>query len=179
MVKYILTSGGRRVWPLNMCVDDIDIEEIAHALSNICRFTGHSRFHYSVAQHCVYVAQAVSSPNRLWGLLHDAAEAYINDIASPVKNQNRFKFYRDLEKDILLKVSKRFDIPREIPKEVVEVDHNIVHDEGIILFDAWCVPDNHIVKRHWIEEITPKLAERMFMEVYESLAREKEETLWK
>jgi hypothetical protein len=65
--------------------EDVDFEEIAHSLSQICRFAGHVRPFYSVAEHCCRVADLLPHPLKAYGLLHDAHESYIGDITTPVK----------------------------------------------------------------------------------------------
>lgn len=88
---WIQTYSGKKFYPYCPTAEMIDIEDVAHALSNICRFTGHSKFHYSVAQHSVHVANCMlnagySPKMALTGLLHDASEAYLSDLNTPVKN---------------------------------------------------------------------------------------------
>src|SRR5690242_11754504 len=82
---WMQTYTGRRFWPLDPRVDDIDIGDIAHHLSLVCRFAGACREFYSVAQHCVGVSYVCDPKDALWGLLHDAAEAYVGDMVRPLK----------------------------------------------------------------------------------------------
>ena len=91
-----------------MGVEDIDIVDIAHALSNICRFGGHTKRFYSVAQHSIAVSYMVGDRLALHGLLHDAAEAYIGDMVSPLKK--RIPEYRRLDEDITRVICRKFDI---------------------------------------------------------------------
>lgn len=81
----IRTFTGKYIDVFNPKPEDICIEDIAHALSNICRFGGHTFKHYTVAEHSVRVSMIVSERNKLAALLHDASEAYLLDIPTPIK----------------------------------------------------------------------------------------------
>ena len=86
---WIMTQTGRMFFFENPHPRSIVIEDIAHALSQICRFTGHTKCHYSVAEHCVRVSWLAETkygkPYAKEGLLHDASEAYMNDLNGPLK----------------------------------------------------------------------------------------------
>jgi len=82
---WIETFTGKSVNPLKLTEKDIYIEDIAHALSLMCRFNGHCREFYSVAEHSIRVSRLVSPENKLKALLHDATEAYFSDVTRPVK----------------------------------------------------------------------------------------------
>ena len=89
------------------------IEDIAHALSHVNRYTGHTFRPYSVARHSITVAELVrvrgcSREAQLWALLHDATEAYLNDIAAPVKQSPIFAGYRAAEKHLERVIQERF-----------------------------------------------------------------------
>jgi len=83
--SHIQVVSGRLFDPLNPDPDLIDIRDVAHALSNICRFGGHSERYYSVAEHSVHVSYACAPTDALWGLLHDAPEFGLGDMCSPLK----------------------------------------------------------------------------------------------
>lgn len=108
--KRIHTFTGRMVAPLDMTADDVDIRDIAHATSNMCRFAGHSSSFYSVAQHCRGVSELVPPELALKGLLHDASEAYLVDIPSPIKYDSRFSFYLEAERAVMQAIYTRFDL---------------------------------------------------------------------
>lgn len=124
---WILTHTGVQFWPLDPRPDEIHIEDIAHSLSLQCRYNGHVKEFYSVAEHCVLVANIVSPRNALWALLHDASEAYITDIPRPIKPflQN----YEALESVIMDAVCERFGLPYHMPSEVKDIDRRICGDE--------------------------------------------------
>lgn len=85
MESFIETRKGNKVYVQDPQPDQFDIEDIAYALSNTCRFNGHSAGFLSVAEHSVLVAQRLPRELQLSGLLHDATEAYLGDIPSPIK----------------------------------------------------------------------------------------------
>lgn len=82
---FLTTLSGKHFDYLNATADDIDIEDIANALSNICRFAGHLPEFYSVAQHSVLCSQIVQPEFAFEALMHDAAEAYVQDLPAPLK----------------------------------------------------------------------------------------------
>ena len=84
---WIQTYKGGQFWPLDPRPQDVDIEDIAHALSMQCRFAGHVKHFYSVAQHSVLVARHVPQEYRVYALLHDAAEAYLFDCPKPIRHK--------------------------------------------------------------------------------------------
>lgn len=83
---WIQTYSGLKAYPLDLRPDEVCIDDIAHSLAHLNRFTGHTKVGtYSVAQHCVLASAVVSPRAQMAALLHDAAEAYTNDVSRPVK----------------------------------------------------------------------------------------------
>ena len=80
MTNYIFTQSGKSINIEHPCMEDFVIEDIAHGLSNLCRFSGQTQEMYSVAEHSFNVASIVPTQFQIYGLLHDAAEAYLNDL---------------------------------------------------------------------------------------------------
>lgn len=109
MEPWIETSTGEKFWFTSEDTNGIDIRDIAHCLSNACRFTGHCRFFYSVAEHSLNVAALLPEHKKLWGLLHDASEAYLADIASPVKQL--LPDYKKLEARLMTRIATKFNLP--------------------------------------------------------------------
>jgi len=107
--SWFLISTGRRFWPFDPRPEDISIEDIAHALSHICRFGGHCRHHYSVAQHSVLVSELAPPQYAFAALMHDAPEAYCNDIVHPMKIG--LPDYCRMESHIYYAVSEAFNLP--------------------------------------------------------------------
>ena len=121
------TFTGRCFRPMDPNPADIFIVDIAHALSMQCRYAGHTRKFYSVAEHSIYVSKFVPQRFALWGLLHDAAEAYSADIPRPLKQQ--LTEWAPIERRIMDAVCIRFGLPFVEPPEVKEIDVRMCEDE--------------------------------------------------
>jgi 5'-deoxynucleotidase YfbR-like HD superfamily hydrolase len=106
--------------PLNPDPDLINIEDIAHALSMQCRFSGHTTFHYSVGSHSLVVCRLCPAEHQLWGLLHDASEAYLVDLPSPVKKCSEFKVFRRYEQRLHEAIHYRFKVQSQIDEPAVK-----------------------------------------------------------
>jgi hypothetical protein len=101
------TFSGVEFYIQDPLPEDINIIDIAHALSHICRYNGHCSFHYSVAQHSALVAQLVPKEFALPALLHDAHEAYTGDIVSPLKPAFK-EVIKDLEYKLNVAIATRW-----------------------------------------------------------------------
>lgn len=120
---WIETASGEKFYPLDPDPSEINPWDIAHALANICRWGGHCKTFYSVAQHSLWVSKLVSPENRKWALLHDAAEAYIGDMVWPLKHYGDFAAeFRAAEQRIMAAICERFHLPLEMPEEVKTAD---------------------------------------------------------
>lgn len=126
---WITTFSGRRFYVLDPRAEDVAIEDIAHALSLQCRFTGHLKNFYSVAQHSVLVSR-LCTRDALWGLLHDASEAYIGDMSAPLKHTSEMSHFRIVEKHIMQVVIDRFNLDDEEPKTVRDADRRMLLTEA-------------------------------------------------
>jgi hypothetical protein len=126
---YIETASGIKFHFLDPRQDEIDILDIAHSLSSQCRFTGHTREFYSVAEHSMLVAKLVDDPKlKLCALMHDACEAYMTDVATPVKAF--LTDYRPLEHTMWKAVAQKFGLPVELPDEVKYADRQALMIEA-------------------------------------------------
>jgi len=123
-----------------------NINDIAHALSHLCRFSGHVPQFYSVAQHSILVSQNCSDEYRLQGLLHDAAEAIISDIPHPVKML--IPEIKRVEDKILCSIFKSFGLPPGLSECVKEADRFVFNSEVVNLIDdtrmIWGDIDVHV-----------------------------------
>ena len=140
---WMLTASGRQYWPLDPRADDVDLHDIATALSKECRFGGHCRGMYSVAEHSVLVSHVVPPEYALQGLLHDAAEAYCKDIPKPLKRGLGLA-YADIEELNWLAICDRFGISPDLHPSVKEADLAVLAAEREQIMPmggpAWSLP---------------------------------------
>jgi hypothetical protein len=127
---WIQTYSGRRFNPTNPYPDAIVIQDIAHALSMQCRFSGHTKKFYSVAQHSVLVSYICDSRDALWGLMHDASEAYLVDVPRPLKQSGKFDTYLEFEAKMQNAICKRFGLPMQEPPSVKMADTKLLATEA-------------------------------------------------
>jgi hypothetical protein len=121
------TVSGRQFWPLDPRPEEIHIEDIAHALSQLCRYGGHCNRFYSVAEHCVHVSRAAPDHLKMQALLHDASEAYLSDVIRPIKSH--LANYLTVEAELERAIATRFDLAWPHPPEVKRLDTAILADE--------------------------------------------------
>lgn len=142
MSSAIQTFSGALVDPLDPDPALIDPVDVAHALSHHCRFGGHSRVFYSVAQHSCLVADVVeagggSVEETLWALLHDATEAYLGDLPHPLKHRSPLGVaYREAEARLQEAVCTRFGLPSEPPPAIKRADRALLATERRALMVA-------------------------------------------
>src|SRR5215211_5334209 len=144
---FIQTLSGRRVNPLDAAVEDIDPSDIARALSNLCRFGGHSKAFYSVAQHSSIVCDLLeargATPDELMAaLLHDAAEAYLGDLPHPLKHRSELgTTFRVAEKRLEAVIGERFALP-EAAARIKPLDKALLATERRIFSEVtWHWPE--------------------------------------
>lgn len=147
---FIQTFHGGCFWPLEPRPEEVHIEDIAHALSMQCRYAGHCLRFFSVAEHSVLVSRFVKPENALWGLLHDAAEAYSADIPRPLKQQ--LTEWQPIEARIMQAVCRKFGLSWRQPADVAYVDKAMIADEQAAVMRA--------CERDW-GELPPKLGARI------------------
>ena len=145
-LNFIETHTGAKFEPLDPSIELIRIQDIAHALSQQCRFSGHTSVFYSVAEHSVRVSRLLEEWGAdpvtvLWGLLHDASEAYLVDIPSPLKRSPAFASYREAEAGLMRMICARFGLPGIEPADVRRADAVLLATEARSLMPF--VPD------HW------------------------------
>jgi len=140
MSTRIQLADGQMFDLLNPDPATISVHVIAHALSRLCRFTGHvSAQHYSVAEHSVCVSWLVPDRDAREGLMHDAAEAFIGDVAAPLKRL--LPDYQAVEKRIEKVIAERFGLLYPWPLSVKEIDLDMLRLEATTFMRPEGIPD--------------------------------------
>lgn len=135
---WMQTATGKKFWPYDPRPEDIHLLDIAAHLSKICRFNGACDYHYSVAQHSVYVSHQVAPEHQLAALLHDAPEAYTGDLHRPFKRG--IPNIKQVEDRIWFAVATRFGLPLKLPMCVKEADEALLKAENAQIMrpgEAW------------------------------------------
>lgn len=168
---FMQTATGRKFWPMDPHADEVFIEDIAHSLSLQCRYAGHCLRFYSVAEHSVLIARHLAARHApevaLWGLLHDASEAYCVDIPRPLKPY--LTNYKEIEESNWKAIAARYRLSSEIPAEVHDADNRIIADELANLVPmAWHARYANplgVTLRYW----SPEKAEVEFLATFDAL----------
>ncbi len=167
---WIQTFTGKQFWPMDPRADEVDIQDIAHALSMLCRFNGHCNRFYSVAEHAVHVSRVVAEGHALWGLLHDGAEAYLSDIPQPVKRE--LAMFHEFEERLLAVIAERFALPVGLSPEVKVADMRLLATEKAALMGAEPAPWDGLpdpLDPGLIQGWGPDQAEREFLDRFNEL----------
>lgn len=175
-LPYIRTFTGLKFRHINPLPEDVCIEDIAHHLANICRFSGACRQFYSVAEHSWRVSYICNPENALWGLLHDASEAWCSDLCRPLKYASGLEGYRDYERLAMNVVCQKFDLPFGEPADVKMADRIMLATEGRDLVDSkesWGTAPPLETRIHM--PMLPQTAESFFMSRFLEL---KEKQTW-
>ena len=175
-MNNVMNTYNKKIFdPWHMTTNDVDIRDIAHALSLLCRGCGHVKFFYSVGLHCLNCANEAISRQyepkiQLACLLHDASEAYISDIIRPVKS--KLLEYQQLENKIINTIYEHFNLQlnTEDLKKVKAIDDDMLKNEMHIIFST-CLLDNipKLASNPIIEELPFKKVEQDYLNMFDKL----------
>lgn len=175
---WMETHTGRKFFPAAPKAEDLTIFDIAHALSLKCRYSGHTKSFYSVAEHSVSLALyarylRLPAATQFHFLMHDGNEAYLPDVCRPIKH-----FFPDLiimEKNLDATIRAWCDLDQEVPAIVKEFDSRIIRDERTQVMmaspNAWqtdALQPLGVVLHGYL----PAVAEARFLQAYQTIAHE-------
>ncbi len=195
--RWIETFTGKSFFPLDPEPDKICIEDITHALSMLCRFNGHCKVFYSIAEHSIRVANFVKQTfypytNKrivrkkrdltieLYALLHDSAEAYNSDIPRPIKSS--LTNFKDIENKILEIILEKFCLTNYISEDykkfIQDADDILLateaRDLGMKLVDHWKLRKEPLFS-HIIPYRSIEMAQKVFFRKFSELQRKIDE----
>ena len=141
-MSCIMTCSHKMFDPLKPDVSLIDIADIAHSLSMLCRANGHFKSFYSVGMHCINCAneakaRGYSRKVQLACLLHDGSEAYLSDVTRPVKQE--LPQYKQIEDPLQAVIWNKFlgePLTEEEERLVFLIDDDILENEFPALMGA-------------------------------------------
>jgi len=166
--EWMLTYTGRQYWPADPRPEDVCLDDIVHALSMLCRYTGHVSKFYSVAEHSVLVSHLVPPHLAFQALMHDAEEAYINDVSRPLK-QSLPDFCRIAELNRKA-IAQKFGLPEEEHPLVKDADWRILPNEYYALMPMYNRPNyGPIIAGITVRALVPDDAEHLFRERFTQL----------
>lgn len=181
-VTVMETYSGKYVDLLNPEPDQICLADLAVHLSNICRFGGAVSRFYSVAEHSVRVADALPDHLKIYGLLHDAHEAYTNDLTAPMKRalvvsiDDGYDPVKFMQRDLDWAIREHFGLAAP---GVYDLERLKEADDALLFAEAAGLKYSHGIGEHWGNDEyheplvaygwTPAEAERRFIETYERL----------
>lgn len=178
-MSHVIQLSSGKYFSFTECrPQDIDIRDIAAALSKICRFGGHTRKLYSVAQHSVIVSRLVPPEHRLAGLLHDATEAYIGDMVRPLKNM--MPAFEALERDIWAVIANRFGLSFVLDSSIKWADNvalvtekrDLMPEDNLRDKIEWAATSEFVQLDNTIVPFSSTFAEQMFLKRYTEITGE-------
>lgn len=180
---FIGTYKGKKFYPLDPRIDEVDLEDIAHSLSLLCRYNGHVKRFYSVAEHCIHAAdwlemKGYGTEVALQGLLHDASEAYVSDVPKPIKRM--LNGWERVEEKVQKTIFERFNVSWPMDEAIKEIDLRLLYSEANENFELslseWNL--NYNPKFMYADCIDflyldPSSAESAYLETFERLNNER------
>ena len=170
------TYKGGKFYPLDPRPEEVDIEDIAHALSQMNRYGGHTVFPYTVAQHCVILSNVIEKEYSFLALMHDASEAYLCDIPRPIKYD--LTNYNEIEERLMKVIAQKFNFPWPMSEVVKIGDNRMITTERqqvmapgpkFNMVTAEDYPAYDVQINRW----SPEGAKWMFLERFKELTNEK------
>jgi hypothetical protein len=170
-----LTYSGKSLSLLRPQPAEIDVQDIAHHLSQMCRFNGATREFYSVAQHSVHVsieAERIAPYQHavefaFFGLFHDASEAFLCDLSRPIKYTAQLAPYLEIEAVMQQAIFARFGLGPNMPQAIKEADDCLLGAEFRDLMKSaapgWIERAGNHPK---IRPLLPHAAEMLFLRRY-------------
>lgn len=166
----IMLRSGAMLDFLDPWSSDFTIDDIAHGLSLICRYSGQCDQFYSVAEHCIHVSE-VAREHAYAALMHDAAEAFVGDVTRPLKQL--LPNYKSIEAAVEGAICSRFQVEYPIPDAVKNADLRVLAAEQAQIMplgtNAWAHTAGVIPANITVKSYSPPEAKLIFLQRFEQL----------